>query len=508
MSDLFETLRNLFSPAKRKRYEPFLDLLEAFRERTADWPGVIPTSGERVGILVTPWLSTAVPFFALECAEMVRRAGRIPALLFDATDLIQNSSDATHSEALARLLAERFRTFEVGDIENAVPQSGSADTALAEPIFRENSIWRSRGEVRADDYMAENAAALAKIAAHIARVRGLLAAARVERLLIPGGIFGLSGLYVALARETGLSFATFDGSAGVVRLTQQGSAAHLADVPGAFRSLRERLSPAERDTVLAMGRAELDDRFNARDFRHFQVTPATGRDDLRYDIFVPLNIRWDSAALGRQRAFPSVAEWLDAVLTWVATKPGVSICIRQHPRERLDFAKGSDNLGPLLERHATLGERLRFVAADEPLNSYDFLRHARVVLPHTSTVGIEAALLGLPVILGTAVYYEDLGFCDKASTRDEYFALLDSALAGGKKPSLEQRDNAALAYYLTQRCAFMQTVFTAHPDDFQTWVKLPHEDLWDLPETADFRSAFLSGEPLSLVRHHRLSNAR
>ena len=178
-------------------------------------------------------------------------------------------------------------------------------------------------------------------------------------------------------------------------------AAHLADVPSAFRSLRERLAPAERETVLAMGRAELDDRFNARDFRHFQVTPATGRDDLRYDIFVPLNIRWDSAALGRQRAFPSVADWLDAVLTWVGTKPGVTICIRQHPRERLDFAKGSDNLAPLLQRHAALGERLRFVAADEPLNSYDLLRHARVVLPHTSTVGIEAALLGLPVILGT-----------------------------------------------------------------------------------------------------------
>ena len=93
MSDFFETLRNLFSPPKRKRYEPFLDLVEAFAERSAEWPGVIPTSGERVGILVTPWLSTAVPFFALECAEMVRRAGRIPVLLFDTTDLIQNSGD-------------------------------------------------------------------------------------------------------------------------------------------------------------------------------------------------------------------------------------------------------------------------------------------------------------------------------------------------------------------------------------------------------------------------------
>jgi hypothetical protein len=160
-------------------------------------------------------------------------------------------------------------------------------------------------------------------------------------------------------------------------------------------------------------------------------------------------------------------------------------------------------LGPLLARFSGLGDRLRFVSAEESLNSYDLMRHARAVLPHTSTVGIEAAVLGLPVVVGTAVYYEDFGFCRKAATREKYFAAIEDALEGRSVPTAEQREDAALAYYLTQRCAVMQTTFSPQPDDYRKWVKIASEELWALPEAADFRAAFLSGEPLSLIRHRR-----
>ncbi len=457
-------------------------------------------------MLVTPWLSTAVPFFALECAEMMRRAGEFPVILLDSTDIVQNASDSAHGFVLRGLIEKGFANWEVIPVTSASPARSPQDVDLAESIFRENAIWRSRGESRASEFMEQNAAARARIVQHLARVRSFIKSARIERLLIPGGIFGLSPLYVAMARELGISFATFDGGAGLLRLAQQGVAAHLADIPVAFQKLRASLDIEQFEKIQQQGRAELEDRTNARDFRQFQVSAATGRDDLRYDLFVPLNIRWDSAALGRQRAFSDVAAWLDALLTWVAARPGVTICLRQHPRERLSFAKGNDSLAPLLARHVALGERLRFVAAEESLNSYDLMRHARVVLPHTSTVGIEAAVLGLPVLLGAAVYYEDLGFCQKAKTSEEYFALLDQVLRGQHVPTAVQRDAAALAYFLTQRCAFMQTDFTAHPDDFRQWVQQPHEALWGKNEPADFRIAFLNGEPLALVRQRRLSD--
>lgn len=438
---------------------------------------------------------------------MLARSGRSPVLIFDATDLVQNATEQSHAAAIEALVKECFADVEVLRAGIAGVESNSSDEVLAEPIFRENAIWRSRGEDRSESFMSENAAARERIVAHIGRVRALLRSANVERLLIPGGMFGLSAVYVAITRELGIPFATFDGGAGVLRLAQQGIAAHLADVPGAFQHLIRSMSPQERAQAIDAGKKELDDRANARDFRQFQVSAATGRDDLRYDLLLPLNIRWDSAALGRQRAFSSVTDWLDAVLIWAHERGNVSVCIRQHPRERLAFAKGSDDLRPLLARHERLGGRLRFVAADEPVNSYDLMRHTRVVLPHTSTVGIEAALLGLPVVLGTSVYYEDLGFCRKALTKEDYFTNIEAALSGKSAPSAEQRDDAAIAYYLTQRCAFLQTTFTAHPDDFRKWVQIPHEDLWMQPEVADFRESLREGKPLTLIRHRRHSHA-
>ena len=54
--------------------------------------------------------------------------------------------------------------------------------------------------------------------------------------------------------------------------------------------------------------------------------------------------------------------------------------------------------------------RCRFVAAEDSVNSYDLLRSARLVLPFTSNIGIEAAAIGKPVLVSGAAYYADLGF--------------------------------------------------------------------------------------------------
>lgn len=506
MSKVFELLKTFFRKRKPPKIDPFLEMVETYRQRANSWPTWQNTTGPRIGVLLTPWLSTAVPLFALECVEMLYRAGRTPVALFDATPVIKNPVPQRQINAIERLLAECFPKLEVQKIEGAGTVANERDRALAKSLFRENAIWQSRGEVLAEKFMEDNAGCQESITNHLGRVRAFLSSAKLDHVLIPGGVFGLSGLYAEMARELQLPFATFDGGLGLLRITQGGVAAHLADVPVVFNELIHTLAPEQRTQLIRMGEAELDDRRHARDFRQFQVSAATGRDDLHYDLFVPLNVRWDTAALNRQRAFPTVANWLDELLSWVEARPGITICLRQHPRERVSFVKGSDDLRPLLDRHAKLGSRLRFVSAEEELSSYDLMRNSRAVLPHTSTVGIEAAMLGLPVILGTSVYYEDFGFCHKAATPAEYFASIEEALAGRTNQSDSQRSAAALAYYITQRCAILRTDFTGHPVDYQKWIQIPHEDLWEQPEQADFRTSLLSGDPMPLVRHRRLSS--
>jgi hypothetical protein len=491
--------------------DPFYHLVTAFGERCERWPIHATGEGKRFGVLITPWLSTAVPLLLLECVRYLSAAGRHCVLIVDGTNLTQNAEEPKHLQWLDELIQLGFSDFEVVRVSNSTNKKeetkeafSDEDLAAASRLLRENAIWRARGENDAE-LVASNRFSNAKaVAAHLGLVSDVLMAARLDQLVLPGGIFGLSGLYLHSARKAGVPFATFDGTNQILRLCQNGVAAHLEDIPAAFLLLREVVSPVELEQAAAGAFSELDDRVNARDFRQFQLVSAQGNVSCHYDIVVPLNIRWDSAALGRQRAFASVEAWLRALLSWVAARPKVTICLRQHPRERLAFAKSRDDLAPLLAEFSGLGDRLRYVQADEEISSYDLLRQAIVVLPHTSTVGIEAAMLGKAVVLSTTCYYENLGFCLSARDSQEYFDLLAAALEDKAQPTYEARQWAAFAYHLTQNCAYVRTCFTAVPDDFRLWNAMSPEELWARPEMSDFAEALTTGQPLAVVRHRRL----
>ena len=508
MSDFFKRLSRLLHPAKRKPHDAFLEMCGLYEARLKRFPLPPRNASPRgkVGVLVTPWLSTGVPLFNLECALMLVREGFHVAALSDDSNVIRNNPTPEHSTAIAKILQQLMPSLDVVRVDRL--PAGEPDAATAQTILEQNAIWRMRGEAKADEFIDEHPNAVSEIATHIGRISRMLRELKLDWIFIPGGIFGLSGMYVAAARGTGTSFTTYDAAVGVLRLSQDSVAAHLGDVPRTFSELQARWQedPSEQARVLDMARAEIDDRTAARDFRQFQVAQATQRDDLRYDILVPLNIRWDSAALSRQRIFASVEQWLVALLDWVSARPDVSICIRQHPRERLGFAKGSDDLAPLLERYSALGERVRFVAAADEINTYDLLRHVKVVLPHTSTIGIEAAFLGKPVVIGTSVYYEDFGFVQRPATRDEYFAKIADALGGEIVVTEQQRAAAGCAYFLTQRCTLIRSQFNPHREQLVEWVTQEPEAIWGLPETADLRTALLTRQPLSMIRYQRLAS--
>ena len=83
--------------------------------------------------------------------------------------------------------------------------------------------------------------------------------------------------------------------------------------------------------------------------------------------------------------------------------------------------------------------RYSFVAADDPVSSYDLLDSVDLVLPFTSNIGIEAAALGKTVLVAGASFYADLGFTWSATSRDEYLALLRRGLLGDLPPLARAR---------------------------------------------------------------------
>ncbi len=77
--------------------------------------------------------------------------------------------------------------------------------------------------------------------------------------------------------------------------------------------------------------------------------------------------------------------------------------------------------------------------SDDPVNTYDLIGKAKVVVSYISTVGSEAAALGKTVVTEGKSCYADLGFVWEQKTRKEYFEFLSKALKGKLNVSDKQR---------------------------------------------------------------------
>jgi hypothetical protein len=64
----------------------------------------------------------------------------------------------------------------------------------------------------------------------------------------------------------------------------------------------------------------------------------------------------------------------------------------------------------------------------EEYNTYDLMEIADLALVYTTTVGLEMAVRGIPVLVSGASQYAKKGFTLDADSWDEYFSVLNKAL--------------------------------------------------------------------------------
>lgn len=497
MSSPYPSL-NIFR--SRENPDAFLAMAEAFLHRLKKWPPVTRprTRGTKAAVLVCAGLTPSSPFASIEVGLMLHRAGRDVEFILDFSSSLREQS---HRDVLVRLTKELEKHgLEVVDMGSA--PDGTPQRAAAEEVLVAQAFWKRRGEEGAPDYVEQCDPDLEVLAVYLGKVMRMLETQAPTWLLICGGQFGLSALYIAAARVAGLSYSTYAASRGEVRVAHDGIAVLHSDLPAAFRELREG-DMSRRQIAWQLAEAELERRAEAQHHWGFQVLPVE-KSGTVYDIVVPLNLGWDGALpSGRQIPFVSVREWLESLLEWLGKNPRYSCCIRQHPLERFEHGVDDNLFSSLAQSNAN--PRIHFVAAEEVINTYDLLALTKAVLPWTSVTGIEGVLLGKPVIPAGNCFYDSLGFTWLAYTRREYFDLLEAALKGELIVSKRLRQEAELAFFLSQRCAVLATEFAPSPEAFKKWSEIAPENLWSIPENIDFQKALLSREPLASIRYRWLT---
>ncbi len=144
-------------------------------------------------------------------------------------------------------------------------------------------------------------------------------------------------------------------------------------------------------------------------------------------ITVYTNLIWDAANVSRDIAFTSPLECIVKTVERYQGNKNVHVLVRSHPAEKIIGTV--ERYGDLVKNHfKTLPSNITIIEPDLDINSFSIIEISDIGVVHTSTVGLEMAIEGKPVILISDTHYRDKGFTYDATSESNYFEVLDQLI--------------------------------------------------------------------------------
>ncbi len=168
--------------------------------------------------------------------------------------------------------------------------------------------------------------------------------------------------------------------------------------------------------------------------RRWQKTPTVGSQkiqktlglDDRPVVLLPTNVLGDSLTLGRNIFSKSMTEWISRTVQYFAGRDDAQLIIRVHPGEVLTHGLAmADVVKDVLP---VLPEHIRLIKPQDTTNTYDLIEIADLGLVYTTTVGLEMAMTGVPVIVSGYTHYRNRGFTQDPESWVDYYKTLGKML--------------------------------------------------------------------------------
>lgn len=432
-------------------------------EHTALLGMALAAQGHKVTLGYLPYAEWQTPINRFDLRRQNAYASKV---LSQAAPLIETVSFLTTRSMFTRVPDE---------VMQAVEQVTTYDTQYTlqvEDIDQNSEVYKLRLERNTE----------------VARsVLGWLKSNRPDVVIIPNGTIQELGVVYRVARYLGIRTVTYEFGDQRQRIwVAQNAEVMRQETDGLWQARGEgrTLSPDQLEKMRALFMARQRGALWENFARPWQDTPAEGGAkaraalglDERPVVLLATNVLGDSLTLGRQVFSQSMAEWISRTVQYFAGRPDVQFIIRVHPGEVLTH--GLSMVDVVKQVLPKLPEHIRLIAPKDKVNTYDLIEVADVGLVYTTTVGMEMAMYGVPVIVSGQTHYRGRGFTTDPDSWVSYFKQLGAILA---KPSAFKLSRAQ--------------VESAWEYAYRFFFEYPHPFPWHLVRVwDDYKS-----RPLSLV---------
>ena len=214
----------------------------------------------------------------------------------------------------------------------------------------------------------------------------------------------------------------------------------------------------------------------------------------QYSTVVPIftNVIFDTSQSHANAIFEHMFCWLELVIDEVKKYPDTLFIIRAHPDEIRPGKESRESVSEWFKGNDLSGiPNLFFIPPDEYISSYELISIAKFVMVYNSTVGLEASIMGKPVLCAGKARYTQIPTVFFPDSKGSYKNLLEEFLRADTvdHPITMQENARRVLYNQLFRASLPFGEFLKEDGVWRGYVRLrnfsPEELLRDRSEVID-----------------------
>jgi hypothetical protein len=138
------------------------------------------------------------------------------------------------------------------------------------------------------------------------------------------------------------------------------------------------------------------------------LDPALLSKTAAFKQIVPVftNVVFDTSQVHANSVFPHMFAWLDRILKIAKHHQDTLFIIRAHPDEMREGKQSQESVQDWANHNQVSSQpNILFIGPNEYFSSYEMIGRAKFVMVYNSTIGLEATLMGKPVLCGGKARY-------------------------------------------------------------------------------------------------------